>query len=336
MRFDMRNAVSANHLVTANAATTSGIMTPEEHAQEAEIQRDVYGGVNFLANRGPDADKREALAETVFEILETLEQKRPKPDVVDMMFDKKPGQYGKIVRVKRFFGAQVLARTYGGYKRRSVIRSASYTITTEPSAVVIEIAIEELKGGIITASDIAAMMDEAVSRYKADLAWTTWQTALAQGGAYCDTYTGDVSQSELDTVMEEVSDQTDAGAIIGRRVRLSPIVKFSGYDGATGYPENVKDEIHRTGWMGSYAGVKLVPIKSWTDEIHDSAAVIPATDIFIMPTDLSITRFVEVGGTQKSSDVDKDTNTMVFYIDLEDGAVVFLPQYARRLLRTGA
>ncbi|HUT94103.1 MAG TPA: hypothetical protein VMY37_31870 [Thermoguttaceae bacterium] len=336
MSFDMRNAVSASHMVKANAATTSGIMTPEEHAQEAEIQREVYAGVNFLANRGPDADKREALAETVFEVLLTLEQKRAKPDVVDMMFEKKPGQYGKIVRVKRFYGAQVFARAYGGYKRRSTIQSAAYTISTEPSAVVIEIAVEELKSGMITASDIAVMMDEAVMRYKADLAWTTWQTALAQGGAYCDTFTGDIAQTELDTVLEEVADQTEVGAIIGRRIRLSPIVGYSGYDNATGYPESVKDEIHRTGFMGQYAGVPLVSIKSWTDEQHASAAVIPTTDIFIMPKDLSICRFVEVGGVQKSSDIDKDTNNMMFYVDLEDGAAVFLPQYARRLLRTGA
>lgn len=332
----MKDVAYANDLVKARASVATGLLTSEDREEEAGIQRAELGGVNFYAHRGPDFEKVEVFAETIFSNITLLEDKKARPRLVDTMFDVRPGQYGKIYRFRRFFGGKVFERSYGGYKRRSTIRAEHYTLSTYPRSLVIEIAVEDLKAGIITASDIVVILMQAVERHKVGLAWSTWTTALAVGGAFCDDYTGNVSQDELNTVINEVADITDPGVIIARRTLLTPIVSFLGYDATTGYSEKTKEEIHSSGFLGGYSGVTLAPIKSWAEELYDDQAVIPATDILILPKDLSLTRFAEVGGLQRSSRVEQDTSEMIFYVDLEDGAAIFETKYARRLRRTGA
>jgi hypothetical protein len=117
---------------------------------------------------------------------------------------------------------------------------------------------------------------------------------------------GDVTKTALDAMIKYIN-RTTAGAkaIVGSRTALYPIMDFAGFDtvSTTNFPvASVREEIARTGWLGSYKGVPIVVISQEYNNLADYQALVPEDKILIMGTNVG--EFISYGEPKRQDYTD--------------------------------
>lgn len=290
-------------------------------AQQQDLDFDWY------SPRAEDIEKRMAVADTVYQLVtDTLNTVNPLP----MLFESATGELGKKIRDYRTYGGRVYERTYGEYKKASPFKREYFTISTSPKTLHWEWPVEDIQAGAVTLPEIAEMSARAILFYKVKLAWDTMKAAVPTTGAYSTDVGASLTQSSLDTVIRAAGDQFEIAGIIGRHVFVSNITTYSGYDHSTGFPESVKEELHRRGMQSIYRGIPVFPLMDMQDELANQSAM-DSTTAFIVARNKSFNRYVEVTPLKSVSEVRPSDGTFHLYYDFEDGFALWKPKYVRRL-----
>lgn len=92
--------------------------------------------------------------------------------------------------------------------------------------------------------------------------------------ALASTKSGDIDATTLDAALRNLGDVNNDVFIAGRYYALFPLLGF------TGYSNNIIDEIHAQGMIGSYKGAKVVVLDD-DFNFYYNAATIPANKLYI-------------------------------------------------------
>jgi hypothetical protein len=117
---------------------------------------------------------------------------------------------------------------------------------------------------------------------------------------------GDVTKTALDAMIKYINRTTSgAKAIVGTRTALYPIMDFAGWDNTstTYFPvPSVREEIAKTGWLGSYKGVPIVVISQEYNNLADYQAMVPEDKILVMGTNVG--EFITYGPPRRQDYTD--------------------------------
>jgi hypothetical protein len=293
-------------------------------AQQKDLNFDWY------SHRSADQEKLMAVADTVYELVtDTVTAVNPIP----YLFDTKSGELGKKIAGIRNYGGKVYERSYGEYKRVSVIKSESFTMTTKAKALHFSVSVEELKAGVITLAELAEMASTAILYNKIKNAWDTLVAACA-GSAYHTDCGTTLTEATVDTVLRTKKDTWGSIAgIWGRNSLLDYTWSFSGVGGsaAGGFPETMKEELYRQGMLSVYRGVPIMGIPDFSDEISGTSAI-SATECFIIASGKKkFNRYCEVTPVTQSTKVEPLDGTFHLVYDFEDGFALWKAKYVHKL-----
>jgi hypothetical protein len=306
-------------------------VSPKDKALERAEQ---MKGLNFdwFDRRPATSEKIAEYADIIYErVSDQVQAYNP----IDLLFSTQQGELGKRLRFKETFGARVYHRTYGEYKKSSPIKSTFYTISTSPKSLHLAWPVEDIKAGIILTSEMVEMATKAILYFRMKIMWDTLKDAVVSTNSVSySSFTGNVPQSTLSSAINGLADYSAVQAIIGRRSLLAPIITFTGYDNATGYSDEVKQQIHNTGWLTTYIGNMVIGLEAFEDDLTGSAAIDDDNIFVIGSKTKNWNRWVEVSPLSQAIETKPEDGSFHIYYDFEDGFAVWKTKYIRRIEKT--
>lgn len=184
-------------------------------------------------------------------------------ELLDLIFDRDTigdfDDFEEVTTPKNTLIAYEAAR--GGNVPRSFLDISVLTPTWKNRQIETEISYADLeKNGW---KSVATLTDYAVAACKNTMfkdIFTAIDSAIASGSAnYLSVGGTTMSQSAADWMSLYIQDRTEgaAGAIVGRSKYIQQMSKLTGF-----VSDEMRNEVHRTGKLGVYDSVPLVPISS--------------------------------------------------------------------------
>jgi len=301
-------------------------LTAEQRAREMEIAEKMVD-FDWYSKRPADQEKLTQYADTVYDI---FYDRLTGTDQVPAIFNYVKGKAGVKIKARRNYGGKVFERSYGEFKRVSHIKTTHYSMTTTPAAVHLDPTVEELRAGIILPSELAEMAVDAIKYHRLKMIWSTLKTALPSTDSdLCTNLGTSITQSDLDTAIDTLGDKAMITAIWGRRPYIGQIFNFSGYDGGTGYPDSVKEELHRRGALNFYKGIPVFLLPEARDEVYTADAT-DTGNLFLITNKREYNRFVEVTPPEQKYEVTIQDGRFHLIYDIEDGFAVWETRWMHR------
>ena len=227
-------------------------------------------------------EKKQALAEVITEWLNpghlTLE-------LANLMLDAKSLNAGDSLLFKTRKGLKVRTLVPGQIPLRDEITvSERIAYVLDMADIAVNANLWDLESGEL--GTVAEIKSEMAAKFR-DFYVNKLFTALSDSWNAVDTAdnyadcSGSLSFTALKAMIDTIN-QTTAGAkvIVGTRAALTPITTFAGFwtNGSTTSPvDSVLEEIMRTGWLGTFYGVRVLAL----DQIYDN----PISYTAMLPTD---------------------------------------------------
>lgn len=229
---------------------------------------------NKIANMAKTPQGMNELAQL---ITENLEEEMKAYDLRPLLFDVKPRKENEIVEYKRKGKFRAYRITRGGYVPKSQIFQNTVQAMPEEFAVRPSCHLAQLEEGRITSvNDMITGAQEALLTEYARYFYAILEAAVGNDKTK-DNYaevTGEVDKATLDKKIHWASGLGNGVSVVGTHQSLAPILDFQGHTDA------MKDEIQRTGDLGTYRGANLVKLEQFLDA--DDLEVIKQDRIFIV------------------------------------------------------
>jgi len=300
------------------------------HDGQIEKTRNDFAGIDYNNMNSAAIDKIQEIAQTV---LEKVKRGVKVYDPIPTMFNKTKGEMGKKVEAHEIEGAKVYGFTYGAVRRVSSLKHKTYTVDTAPSAVHLEIPVEQLKTGRYTTADLVFNATQAILRDKIALAYNTLNTAYVNGTTYTTDNGGggSLAQVPVNTAIDKVADY-EGGSItlIGRGKVVAPISDFVGSSTTGGLSDAALEEVRRQGFLSYYRGANIIRLSYVKDEVY-GLEPFGTANVFVLSAEKSFNRFVEVTPITKRAWVEPATGMLHMIFEYEDGAAVWKLQYGNKI-----
>lgn len=304
--------------------------TPEEmKSAKADLNAslvDVLRGPSGTLNRrGMQKihENRFDLAETIIQLItDEVTTTDPLPYLVDEVQGDIRNNY---VWQRMTAGLRVVNRAYGSKPLSQRFTFHEFAISTTPREINVEIPLEEIAIGRITASMVAEQMAFAINRYRVsnvlnmlDLAVPSATNDHTAKSGYTLRYTG-LTKANLDNALDGLLDETDVPTIMGRHIALYPAIRnFAGWSQLTTTEFEIRGEI------GQYLGCPILKLQdgfsliTGTHVIRNDRVYIAGSQkgAIHMTKDLSFLNYAVV---------DERTATFSTGIRLEDGLLMHNP-----------
>lgn len=215
------------------------------------------------------------LAELAQLITEDLEEEMRAYDIRPLFFGPvKNRDLNEKVEYKRKGKFRAYQISHGGYVPKS--RIFQNTVTVEPDLFAVRPACDLLQletGKIGSVQELRdGARDALLTEYNRQV-YAVLDAAIPSGAPNTYTINTAVDKATIDAAILHVS-QYGPVSVIGTHASLSPILDFTGLTDAT------KEQIERTGSLGSYRGANLVKLEEFVDA--DDVKVIRDDRIFVV------------------------------------------------------
>lgn len=226
------------------------------------IVKGAGGKINQKAVQKLDSNRYE-IAELILQLVrDTVLVTDPTPFLVDVV----DGQLGNDYVWQELDSAlRVVSRSYGSKPLSQRLVFKEYGMVTSHKEIAVEIPLEEVAVGRITASLVTDTIAEAINRYRIvnilaaiDAGVTSGADHTGKSG-YNLRYT-DLTQANLDKAIDGLLDEGDSPAIFGRHIALAP--KIRSY---TGWSADTLREFEVRGMIGQYHNATVVSLR---DQYH--------------------------------------------------------------------
>lgn len=276
-------------------------------------------------------DNRFDLAETIIQL---INDEVTTTDPLPFLVDEETGDIrNNYVWQRMTAGLRVVNRAYGSKPLSQRFTFNEFGVVTTPREINVEIPLEEIASGRITASLVAEQMAFAINRYRISNVLNMLDVAVPGSTAdhtnlsgYTLRYTG-LTKANLDNALDGLLDETDVPTIMGRHIALYPAIRnFAGWSQLT------TTEFEIRGQIAQYLGCPIL-------KLQDGFSLITGTHVIRNDR-------VYVAGSQKGAIhitkdlsfldyavVDERTATFSTGIRLEDGLLMHNP-YLYRILAT--
>ena len=289
---------------------------------------DAFKDVDPSRSNSKTLDQIDAIAETIYtRVKRGVKSFNPVPLFMNVV----PGLLGKVVEAHEIEGGKVYSRTDGGFMRVSRLRHVSFTMTTSPESVHLEIPVEALKTGRYTVADLVFSATQAILRFKIRLAFDTFVAAYTSGstGYVTNASSSALGATVLNSAIDTLADfDIDSISVIGRYSALSPITDFSGFS------DNALEEIRQQGGLGRYRGADIIKLKYVADEVYGNVPF-DTDSVFLTSNEKNFNRYAEVKKIEKAAWISPGDKMFHIAFDFEDGAAIWKLKYGHRIYDVG-
>jgi hypothetical protein len=223
---------------------------------------------------------------------------------------------------------RVVNRSYGTKPHSQRLTFEEYGISTSHKELAVEIALEEVASGRITASQVAEEMAQTILRNRIKTVLDALDAAVPsqddQTGlsGYTLRYTG-LTQANFDKAIDGLQDEAEGVTMFGRHIALAPAIRaFTGFADGTLMSDATKDALNVRGVIGTYHGAPIVTLRDQFHKRDPNTHLIGNDKVYLasgtkgaiwMEKDVSFLNW---------SVVDPRTSTFGTGIRLEDGLLV--------------
>lgn len=305
------------------------LKTAKEQLDEIfSIVKGPKGSLNQRAVKKLEDDRFE-LAELILQLInDTVLVTDPTPFLVDVV----DGEFGNdYVWQELDSTLRVVARSYGTKPLSQRLVFKEYGMVTSHKEIAVEIPLEQIAGGRITASQVTDAMAEAINRYRITSILDAIDAGVTSGAdhtgkaGYSRRYT-DLTQANLDKAIDGLQDESESVTVFGRHIALAPKIRsYAGFtDGTTGWPDAAAEEFLRRGMIGSYHGAAIVSLR---DQFHkrEGGHLVAANKAWLASGTKGARFMAKDVSFLNWSVVDQRSSTFGVGTRLEDGVLVFDP-----------
>jgi len=257
-------------------------------------------------------------------ITENLEEEMQAYDLRPLLFDTKPRKLLEKVEYKRKGKFRAYRTTKGSYVPKSQIFQGVVAAQPEEFSVRPACHLLQLETGRISAvGELISGAQEALLTEYARYFYATLEAVNAGDttGKNKAQVTGAVDKATLDKMLYAASEKGGQVSIVGTHTSLAPILDFAGYT------DTQKDEIMRTGSLGTYRGAGIVKLEEFTDA--DDVDVIKHDTIFIVTRKAGYVD--DFGSIRQREIVDGEHDEFSIIMRKEWGFTVLYPEYVRMI-----
>jgi hypothetical protein len=272
-----------------------------------------------------DLSLRSALAKKITQKLQNDIEQR---DLSGFLLDKEFIPLGTNVEWTLPSKMRVYWHEPGSYAPRTAIFQKVFTLATEMLSAHPEYELNQLRAGRYgTIADQTGMAREALLGAINAKTWSTVVGSITSAGPnYANDTGGLLTKASLDFAINWANDQAGGGAkaIVGRRHLLNPILDFGSVGNVDSgvFSDSVKDQILRTGAIGVYRGVPLIPLMQWVD--GNGSNTITNQDVMVMGSGSG--KFVVQQNLDSLDNIDIDALIWHIHMWTRVGMAVWFPE----------
>lgn len=311
-----------------SAAEIADHKTELDRIFKAAVGHDKKGRIDPKGLKDLESNKIE-IAQLVVQLVEdTVALTDPTP----FMVDRRTYNLGDQILFQEMKGdLKVTKRAYGSKALSQRLTKAEWGMSTVAKEIAMEIPLEEIASGAMSASDAVNAMAESINRARVQFvldgidAGVPAATADRSGkSGFTLRYSG-LSASNLEKALDGLKDDGEAPSIFGRHTALYPAIRAF-----TGYSQDTLREFETRGAVGVYQGSPIVTLidkfsrKTGSHVIRNDRVYIAGgtKGAVLAEIDLSFLNYAET-----------DTRTGVFTtgMRMEEGLLVWNP-YAYRII----
>ncbi|MCK9369429.1 hypothetical protein M0R04_05785 [Candidatus Dojkabacteria bacterium] len=221
---------------------------------------------------------------------------------------------GETLVVNEISGMAIYTGSYGAAVRMSRPQFTSYSAKPNLKEVGIRLDLVSVQAGKYSVSELADYTNGLINAWRNRMLFVNTlagMTAYQSGGAQY-TAGGGVSIGTIITAMNTLTDESEIKVIVGRR---NAIAKLSSN---VNYSNDTRREWETRGQVGTYAGIPVIKVNSFTDNDYGVVYPFDAADLWMF-SDLPAGRAVIAGALRTSDEVIPQTESMNIYMRWDDG-----------------
>lgn len=316
-----------NRLQSVGYLNPSGVSkgTVDKHklyADEKAALKKEFEGVGFnLDWDSPDIlAKLKSFARQIIQIT-TDDIFADTPDLISLTLPTETVQPGDTFVFDELHGPAVYYGSYGAAIRISRPQFTKYTATTNLKEVGLKLQLAQIQTGKYSASQLGEYVTKLIAAWRMRLLFTTTLAGMSvyqSGGAgYRASATPDtIAAADMTATFGLISDEADVKMLIGRRKTIHELSVN------TGYSNDTRRDFETQGQIGTYAGVPLLKVNSFTD--LDYGQVYPfAKDMMWAFSELPAGRWVQAAALRTSNEVVNRNETLNIFYRWDDGVGIW-------------
>lgn len=252
------------------------------------------------------------------QIIRTTIDQVNQDDLVNTVLPGESIGVGETLSEHELSGMNVYFGTYGGAVRMSRPQFTGYTAAPQLKEVGIKLILAEIQSGKYSASQLADYTTGLITAWRNRLLFTTTlggMTAYGSGGAQY-TAGSTLTAAKMLTGIDTLTDEAEVKSIIGRRNAIHQLAD------QTGFSNETKREFETSGKIGTYAGMPVMKVNSFTD--NDYGLIYPfAKDSLWMFSDLPAGKWVQAGPLRTGDETVLSSETLNLYFRWDDGYAIW-------------
>ena len=324
----MKKNSSVAFISPAGLSRTKNSNKYEIFSAEKKIIKEEFKalGKNFDWNDKPVKAKLEEFAKQV--IKTTSQTVLGTPDLWSVVLPVEQIEPGDTFKLRELHGVNIYYGTYGASVRMSRPQFTEFSATTNLKEVGLKLELQQIRSGKYSPSELAEYTSSLITAWRNRLLFVNTLAGMTEfqaGGAQYQAGTS-LAFGTMQAAFDRLTDESDAKVFIGRR---SAIHKLSTM---TGWSEAAKEEFEKEGQVGTYAGVPVIKVTSFTDPDYSTVYPMPSDELWLF-SDLPAGRAVIADSLRTSSETILQNETMNIYFRFDDGLGIFYPA---RIVRIAA
>jgi len=290
------------------------------------IVRGKNGRVDARALKEIDSQRIE-IAEAVVQLInDEIAVSDPTPMLVDVI----DGTLGNDYVWQEIDSAlRVVSRSPGSIPLSQGLTFTEYGVTTSQKEIAVEIPLEKIAVGRVTASQVTTLVAEAVNRYRIASILSAVDAGVPSGADRSGVtgwnlrYSG-LDHDNLDAAVDGMLDESESVTIFGRHAALAGIRTFDDW------ADLVQADMQTRGQVGRYRGQPVLTLRDTTSK-RVSEHLISAKKVYLAAA-VKGAKYVQKDlGFLNWAEVDAKSATFGMGLRMEDGLLVFDP-YRYRII----
>ena len=313
-----RKLMTAGNLSFGGSSLSSELSKRKLYSAEQDAIKEDFASLNGgVLNWGEGAAKKKISEFAANVIHNTSIFINENDDLVSMVLPTEKINPGESLILRELHGVNVYYSSYGAAVRMSRPQFTNYTITTTPKEVGLDLELTQIQVGKYSPSELAEYTGKVIQAWRNYLLFTTTISGMAiysSGGAqYVSGAT--LSATDMNKAIGTITDEGDVGLIVGRRKAIQALAS---QNAGMAWSDASKDEFKNTGQVGSYAGIPVKQVYSFTDPDYGSVNPCLDNQLFIFSS-LPAGRLAVENTLRTSEETIKKNERLNIYFRFGDG-----------------
>lgn len=261
-----------------------------------------------------DSSVQQKLKGFAKQIIETTTDEVNQGDIVSLLLPTEIIEPGDTMHLHEVSGVNINYGTYGAAVRMSKPQFSDYSATTKLQEVGLKLGLIQLQTGKYSASELGTYTANLIKAWRTRLLFTTTLSGMTEYASGGDQYVigNAIPLATMLTALDTLTDESEPRLIVSRR---KGIAKLSSQ---TGYSNDTRREWEQKGQVGTWGGVPLMKVNSFTDSDYGLVYPMEKTDMWIF-SEMPAGRAVIAGNLRTADETILSNETYNIYFRWDDG-----------------